>query len=246
MRVAIRGILFDKDGTLIDFPSTWEPVLRALALEFAEGDLARADELMAMAGYDHQQGLFKAGSIWSAGNTLDLVTVWLPEAGDSERAGLARWVDDYCARIAPDTAVPVTDLLSLFGRLRHMGLVLGVATNDVTRSALATMERLGVTDMLSAIVGYDSVAMPKPAADMVLAFCAKAALEPREVAVVGDNLHDLVMARAAGAGLAIGVLTGNGTRQELAAYADHIIGSIDDLPGLLQSLARHAPPAVAG
>lgn len=246
IRMAIRGILFDKDGTLIDFPSTWEPVLRALALEFSRGDLEHADQLMEKVGYDHQQGLFRAGSIWSAGNTLDLVTAWFPDAGDGERAASARWVDDYCARIAPDTAVPVTDLVSLFGRLRQSGLVLGVATNDVTRSALATMERLGVADLLCAILGYDSVTRPKPAADMVLAFCAKAAIEPREVAVVGDNLHDLVMARAAGAGLAIGVLTGNGRSEDLAAYADHIVGSIDDLPRLLQSLGAHAPPAVAG
>jgi phosphoglycolate phosphatase len=243
--MAIRGILFDKDGTLIDFPSTWEPVLRALALEFAGGNRARADELMTMAGYDHEQGLFRPGSIWSAGNTLDLVMVWLPDASDSERAGVARWVDDYCQRVAPDTAVPVTDLVKYFRRLRHAGFSLGVATNDVTRSALATMERLGVADLLSAILGYDSVARPKPAADMVIAFCAEAAIDPGEVAVVGDNLHDLVMARAAGAALAIGVLTGNGTHDDLRPYADHILDSIEDLPQLLQSLDASVPPAVA-
>ena len=242
--MAIRGILFDKDGTLIDFPSTWEPVLRTLSLEFAKGDLARAAELMAMAGYDRRHGMFRAGSIWSAGNTFDLVTAWLPNAGQTERVKTARWVDDYCARIAPNTAVPVTDLVSLFGRLRQSGLFLGVATNDSARSALATMERLGVADQFCAILGYDSVTRPKPAADMVLAFCVRAAIEPREVAMVGDNLHDIVMARAAGAGLAIGVLTGNCTCEELGAYADHVIGSIDDLPGLLQSLPAH-PPRVA-
>jgi phosphoglycolate phosphatase len=244
--MAIRGILFDKDGTLIDFPTTWKPVLRALALEFAKGDQRRADELMEVAGYDPDQGLFRPGSIWAAGNTLDLVTVWMPDAPDSERTGLARWVDDYCERIAPDAAVPVTDLVRLFGRLRQSGLRLGVATNDVTRSASATMERLGVAGLLCAILGYDSVQRPKPAADMVIAFCAEAAIEPGEVAVVGDNLHDLLMARAAGAALAVGVLTGNGTHVQLRPHADHIIGSIEDLPHLLQSLDARDRPAAAG
>jgi phosphoglycolate phosphatase len=243
--MTIRGILFDKDGTLIDFPSTWTPVLKALSLEFAKGDRARAGDLMETAGYDPDSGIFKPGSIWAAGNTLDLVTAWLPEAPDSERADVARWVDDYCEDIVPDTAVPVTDLVQFFGGLRQAGLALGVATNDVTRSALATMQRFGVADLLVAVLGYDSVARPKPAADMVLAFCAQAAIEPGNVAVVGDNLHDLVMARAAGAALAIGVLTGNGTREDLSAYADHVIDSIEDLPRLLQTLATSAPTALA-
>jgi phosphoglycolate phosphatase len=241
----IRGILFDKDGTLIDFPSTWTPVLRALSLEFAEGDAARAGELMEIAGYDPHSGIFKPGSIWAAGNTIDLVSAWMPEAPDSARADVAGWVDDYCEKIVPDTAVPVTDLVRLFGALRQSGLALGVATNDVTRSALATMQRFGVADLLVAVLGYDSVARPKPAADMVVAFCAEAAIEPGEVAVVGDNLHDLVMARAAGAGLAIGVLTGNGTRETLDAYADHVIDSIEDLPRLLQGIETAAPAALA-
>ena len=244
--MAIRGILFDKDGTLIDFPSTWEPVLRALALEFSEGDARLAEELVARAGYDRSLGVFKPGSIWAAGNTLDLVGAWLPLAGDGERVELARFIDDYCAKTAPNTAVPVTDLGSLFAGLRGSGMILGVATNDVTRSATATLERLGVADQLIAILGYDSVARPKPAADMVIAFCAMAEIEPDEVAVVGDNLHDLIMARAAGAALAIGVLTGNGTRRDLEPHADHLIGSIEDLPGLLQSLDLAIAPAAAG
>jgi phosphoglycolate phosphatase len=243
--MTIRGILFDKDGTLIDFPSTWTPVLKALSLEFAKGDRARAGDLMETAGYDPDSGIFKPGSIWAAGNTLDLVTAWLPEAPESERADVARWVDDYCEDIVPDTAVPVTDLVQFFGGLRQAGLALGVATNDVTRSALATMQRFGVADLLVAVLGYDSVARPKPAADMVVAFCAQAAIEPGNVAVVGDNLHDLVMARAAGAGLAIGVLTGNGTREDLSAHADHVIDSIEDLPRLLQTLETSAPAALA-
>jgi phosphoglycolate phosphatase len=51
--------------------------------------------------------------------------------------------------------------------------------------------------------------------------------------MVGDNLHDLEMARAAGAGLRIGVLTGTGTREELAPHADLCLASIAELPDAL-------------
>ena len=48
-------------------------------------------------------------------------------------------------------------------------------------------------------------------------------------AVVGDTLGDLIMAERAGAGLRVGVLTGAGTREVLAPYADVIIESVDDI-----------------
>ena len=51
--------------------------------------------------------------------------------------------------------------------------------------------------------------------------------------MVGDNRHDLEMARAGGAGLAVGVLSGTGTRETLAPMADVILDSIADLPGYL-------------
>ena len=55
----IRGILFDKDGTLVDFQKTWFAIGDRLALEAAGGARARADELMAAAGYDFSARRFK-------------------------------------------------------------------------------------------------------------------------------------------------------------------------------------------
>jgi phosphoglycolate phosphatase len=53
--------------------------------------------------------------------------------------------------------------------------------------------------------------------------------------MVGDNRHDLEMARAGGAGLAIGVLSGTGTLETLAPIADVVLDSVADLPGFLAS-----------
>ena len=39
----IKGILFDKDGTLVDFQKTWFAIGDRLALQAAGGDRALAD-----------------------------------------------------------------------------------------------------------------------------------------------------------------------------------------------------------
>ena len=59
---------------------------------------------------------------------------------------------------------------------------------------------------------------------------------------VGDHVHDVEGARAAGA-LSVSVLTGGCTREELlAAGTDVVLDDLDDVPGL----ARRAPPRPPG
>jgi hypothetical protein len=134
--MAIRGILFDKDGTLIDFPSTWEPVLQGLALEFAKGDRAWPTTSWRRPATIPRAGPVQAGIDLGGGQHARSGDRLAARCARQRTRRLARWVDDYCERIAPDTAVPVTDLVRLFGRLRQSGFSLGVATNDVTRSAI--------------------------------------------------------------------------------------------------------------
>ena len=52
MACRIRGILFDKDGTLIDFRGQWLPAYRAAVTMLTEGDRAKAERLLRLAGYD--------------------------------------------------------------------------------------------------------------------------------------------------------------------------------------------------
>lgn len=231
-RRRIRGVLLDKDGTLIDCDATWAPVIRHLAVELSpSGD---PEDLVEAAGLDRETGRLRAGSIWAAGSTRDLVRLWWPSADAEEARELATRIDAICAVKGPENVVPLLDLHGLIRDLRARGLEVGIATNDSTVALAAFIDTLGLTGRIDHLIGYDSVARPKPEADMVHAFCDAAGLHPGEVAVVGDNTHDLDMARAAGAGWAVGVLTGTSDRAHLEPHADVILEGVSELVAWLE------------
>lgn len=229
----IRGILFDKDGTLIDFQATWFAIGDHLALRAAGGDRDKANALLETAGYDFANHCFKADSVFAAGTNADVVALWYPDVPAAERAVMTVGFDRFTAEEGATQSVPLPGSRDAIAALHAAGFRLGVATNDSTGGAEKTLLALGVAQMFDAAYGYDGVANPKPAPDPVYAFCDLTGLKPSQIAVVGDNRHDLEMARAGGVGLAIGVLSGTGTRESLAPLADVVLGSVAELPQFL-------------
>jgi phosphoglycolate phosphatase len=115
--------------------------------------------------------------------------------------------------------------------LADRGLVIGVATNDETRTAKESLVTAGFDLTLVHVLGSDAVSKAKPAPDMVMAFAAATGVPLAKIVVVGDNATDLQMARAAGAGFAVGVTSGNGNEGDLGPLADAVLGSVRELPG---------------
>jgi len=230
----VRGLLFDKDGTLFDFNATWMPLYLETANEVAGGDRALALELMVESGYDAASRRLDPHSPLAAGTNAEIAEIWARVAGGEwSVARLTRRFDANFAKSMEMRPTPVTDLASLFGRLKAKGLKIGVATMDshaAARAAIETFELVGLVDFAC---GYDSGHGHKPGPGMVEAFCRAVELSAKDVAVVGDTPHDMHMARAAGAGFAIGVLTGVSPREVLADHADRVLASIAELDALL-------------
>lgn len=229
----MHAVLFDKDGTLLDFEASWSGVYRELCLDLAAGNAALAQSMLVAGGLDPDTGRFRSGGTLAAGNTVDIVRNWYPGLSrDEERAMVAR-IDRIFHQNGLTCSVPVPGLRAALEDLAEAGMAMGVATSDSTAAARAALGTLGLNDLLPHVFGYDSVPRPKPAPDIVLAFAKTVGVPPQEIVVVGDNPHDLEMARGAGAGAALGVLTGNSRRHELAPLADAVLDSVCDLPGWL-------------
>jgi phosphoglycolate phosphatase len=229
----MRGILFDKDGTLLDFEASWNRAYRDLALDLAGDDEARAMTMMVAGGLDTATGKIKSGTAFAAGNTIDIARVWFPDREGDALSELVIRMDEAFHQNGLRYSVAIAGLRETLAALADMGVVMGVATSDSTAGAKAALRSLGVDPYLPHVFGYDSVRYPKPAPDMVHAFVAATGLTPADIAVVGDNRHDLEMARSAGAGAAIGVLSGTGSRDDLASLADAILADIRALPDWL-------------
>jgi phosphoglycolate phosphatase len=228
MRSDIKAILFDKDGTLLDFDASWaEPQERAAAFA-ASGDRALTQRLLIAGGMDPDTRKTAAGSLFAAGNAQEIAQAFIGHGSQLTLDGLTRKLDQIFLD-GMRNAVLLPSLAIVLPELKAAGFVLGVASSDSEASIALFLDTVGLTDCFRFISGYDSGFGHKPGPGMVNGFAGTAGIPEREIAVIGDNTHDLEMAAAAGAGLKIGVLSGTGIREDLTPLADAILDSAADL-----------------
>jgi phosphoglycolate phosphatase-like HAD superfamily hydrolase len=226
-------IIFDKDGTLIHFDAMWGGWVQDLAqrLEQASGRAVSAALFDAM-GYDlaaarvHPHGKLAATPMAQ----LRVLTVdVMREAGVSSSEAEA--AVEFAWHI-PDPVIlakPFTDLRALFTALRARGLRIAIATTDDRTPTEAMVNGLHLAEFIDTMICADDGIPVKPQPDMIDTICHRLNVPVSQTMMIGDSVPDVQMGRAAGVGRVVGVLTGVGTAEVLAPYADVILPSIADL-----------------
>jgi phosphoglycolate phosphatase len=228
-----QAIIFDKDGTLIDFDAMW-----------GNWTLQLADRLKASTGLDIRQALCECFGYDIArlkilpDGKLTCTPMWrlrelmIEVVGSLGLSPLEASCIVERAWHVPDPvtlARPFTDAKKLFSNIHHLGIKIAIATTDDRGPTEAMLKAFGVTDLVATLVCADDGIKAKPAPDMVATICERLYVDPYNVIVIGDTVADLQMARAAGAGYVIGVLSGVGSLANLTPFADILIDTIDTL-----------------
>ncbi len=242
----IRGILFDKDGTLVDFFSLWLQAALAVTPAFLEENHIQPDKdmtdyvLRAMGVEDGKvdpRGALAYKSYQEIAEDLCRALRTRGFAVDEEKARgqLERLFDENVTGRDVDYR-QTADIGDVLRKLKERGVCVGLATADTMHSARSCLKKLGAYQEFDYVGADDGVKRPKPESDMFLEFQHKFKLKPEEIAVVGDTYNDVVFARNNG-GIAIGVLSGVSGEADFRGEADYILNSVQELPELLDRIA---------
>ena len=132
------GVLFDKDGTLIDFQLTWGPAVYAVIHALADGDSALMQAQAEALHFSIETRRFLEASPLVAGSTADYGFRWAQALGRTDLAVLKAEIDALSAVESLRALTPIAETPAVFSALSAMGLRLGIATNDSETERPAT------------------------------------------------------------------------------------------------------------
>lgn len=174
MPSAIRAVIFDWDGTLVD---TAEATYRAYVRMFAELGIPfdRAEYERTYSPNWHQtfRALGLAENRWH----------------DADMCWLAHFADETCALH--------TEALQVLDLIRHRGIACAIVTSGSRHRVTAELAAYGIEDRFSHLVFGDDARNRKPHPEALEICLGRLGVTSSEAAYVGDSPEDIMMARAA-------------------------------------------------
>lgn len=224
----IKAIIFDKDGTLIDFDAFWisvsENAIDLLLKSINREDIPR-DELLASIGVS--DGVSDIGGLLCGGTYEEIALAFnrvLEKYGcalERERV-IADVLDFYNKSAAVGTVKPTCENLSeVLAELKARGIKIAVVTTDNFEITERCLKALGVYDCFDKIYTDDGKTPIKPDPSCALDFCEFCGVNKDEMLMVGDTMTDVRFARNAGIRV-MGVGAKAENRARLEPHADAV------------------------
>jgi phosphoglycolate phosphatase len=235
-------VVFDKDGTLVDFDRLWAGKLMAAVRAVTDGmpeagarqSLERA--LCATLGIE-PAALRVIPESPLAVATLPKLTlacaVVLHQHGQpwhaAETLARERFQPVIEQPPRPEDLAPIGDLPGLMASLAEASCRIAVFTSDDRHATEVSLPMLGIQRFIAGMVCGDDAIPGKPSGEGLLHLARALGVEPARMLMIGDSVTDMRAARAAGVSWRIAVTSGTGEPAALAIAADVVVPTIHAL-----------------
>lgn len=235
-------IVFDKDGTLIDFDAFWVSVSVAAVkdvlkkLNKQEVDINKILNAFGVkGGMTDIDGILCKGTYEELGLAMYDV---LKEYGCNESAETVvdMLINAYTNNAESGEVVPTCkDLQEVLLKLKSEGRRLVVVTTDNYEITYRCLEALGIKELFDRVFADDGKTPVKPNPDCILEYLAAEGIPADRAVMVGDTMTDINFARNAGMNV-ISVGADEKGRQRLAPFADVVVSGVSYIFDALKEL----------
>lgn len=241
--MAIKGIIFDKDGTLFHYGNVWGKIIEdTLKHKLQLGHLSEENQKKCLLELEREIGIDSNGASYPKGILFAHGKIF----------GSLFRITKICTRYKLKPIKTVVAFMHLLNRADHgledmlakydfsdaidtiekcykKGYILGMVTNDKNTSTNLFLEKLDPNKRISFVINGESKCRHKPHPEAAIRFCRENHISPSELCVVGDTGIDMRFAANAKAGRRIALMTGSGDRPLLESSSDALYPSISDI-----------------
>lgn len=182
--MALKAVIFDLDGVLVDMPhGHYHALNKALSL-FG----VKIEEEEHYTTYNGLPTRKKLEKLEKEGR--------LP-------TGLREFINDvkqeHTKKIIPDYCPPDYSKIILLNELRNRKFKLACCSNSIKETLHLMLQSAQLFDFFDVIIGNDEVVNPKPHPEMYLTAFTRLNVTPHEAVIVEDSPHGIAAAKASGA-----------------------------------------------